>query len=238
VEFFNVSKDDMLASETSLHWPRLVLDNRALFDRYIHTAHAVGVSLLSILAVKIGLPHTAFSKLHRIDRPSGDHVRMTRGPPRVSPDKPEIQTPGHTDFGSITILFNWLGGLQIWSESSRGDYANVVDPATRNRGGGQWLWVAPRPGHAIVNLGDAMVKFTNGVFCSGRHRVVPAPGEQGVFPRYSIVYFVRPEDDVVLKPLHASGIPGSDGLEDEEEEITAKDWIRRQAKGLGTRLAD
>ena len=219
----------MLASERSSKWPRLILDNRALLVRYMRAAHSTGVCLLSILGTRIGLPRTAFSNLHRIHRPSGDHVRMTRGPPRISADKPEIQTPGHTDFGSITILFNWLGGLQVWSESSRGNYANVVDPDTS--AGGQWLWVHPKLGHAIVNLGDAVVKFTNGVLCSGRHRVVPAPGEQGAFPRYSIVYFVRPEDDVILKQLKAGGIPDAKGPEE-------RDYSERLDYKTGQRVGD
>lgn len=42
--------------------------------------------------------------------------------------------------------------------------------------------------------------------------------------RYSLVYFARPEDDVVLKRLESPVIPPlAEG--DEEEEINAKDWI-------------
>lgn len=66
---------------------------------------------------------------------------------------------------------------------------------------------------AIINLGDTAVKFSNGIFCSGRHRVVPAPGEQGLWPRYSVVYFVRPEDKCKLVHLRGPGIP--DGPEEE-----------------------
>lgn len=150
----------------------------------------------------------------------------------------EIQTPGHCDFGTITILFNWLGGLQVWSDPSRGNFENIVDPESNAGSNGEsekprWLWVQPPPAnHAIVNLGDASVKWTHGVLCSGRHRVVPAPGAQGTFDRYSVVYFVRPEDDVVLKRLEAPGIPKLEaGVK--EEDITAKEWIIKQALGLG-----
>lgn len=122
---------------------------------------------------------------------------------------------------------NWLGGLQVWSESSRS--AGPLEPDTP----GHWLWVAPKPGCAIVNLGDAAVKFTNGVLCSGRHRVVPAPGEQGMLPRYSVVYFVRPVDKCRLKTLKGSGVP--EAGDEEEEGIEAKEWIAQQALGLGTK---
>jgi isopenicillin N synthase-like dioxygenase len=76
---------------------------------------------------------------------------------------PEIQTPSHTDFGSITLLMNWLGGLQVWSESAR--KAGPLEPDSE----GEWLWVKPKKGCAIINLGDAMVRFTNGALCSGRY---------------------------------------------------------------------
>ena len=126
---------------------------------------------------------------------------------------------------------NWLGGLQVWSDSARS--AGPLEPDTP----GHWLWVKPKSGCAIVNLGDAAVKFTNGVLCSGRHRVIPSPGEQGKWPRYSIVYFVRPEDDCQLKVLKGHGIPELDGGK-EDAGMNARDWIMQQARGLGTQIAD
>jgi len=202
-----------------------------------------------VLAARLGLPPDALASHHRLGRPSGDHVRLTRGPPRRAPGRPEIQTPGHTDFGTVTVLFNWLGGLQVWSVPSRGEtgFANVVDPTAAAGGGGGggggaveaahdgWLWVVPPPpGCAVVNLGDAAVKLSGGVLCSGRHRVVPAPGEQGLLPRYSVVYFVRPNDDIILRRLKAPGIP--DGGKKDEDGITAKEWIIRQSAALGNTI--
>jgi len=226
----------MLGTTSHLSWPRPVLDAQPLLARYMTAAHRTGLRILSVLGARLGLPAGALAEHHRLERESGDHVRLTRGPPRRSADLPEIQTPGHTDFGTVTILFNWLGGLQVWSDPSRGEtgFTNVIDPAGHG-GPAEWLWVVPPPpGRAIVNLGDAAVKLTGGVFCSGRHRVVPAPGEQGANPRYSIVYFVRPNDDTVLKTLKASGIP--DGGDGEGDAITAKEWIIQQSAALGNTI--
>lgn len=44
---------------------------------------------------------------------------------------------------------------------------------------GGWCYVRPLPGHAIVNLGDALVKFSKGGVRSSVHRVVKPPGRQG-----------------------------------------------------------
>lgn len=241
--FFNIAKDAILDNTNRWPLPQVVLQQKPLLARYMRDAHRTGLKIMSVLATNLGLPPDGFDRYHRITKESGDHVRLTHGPPRKTLNMSEIQTPGHCDFGTITILFNWLGGLQVWSDPSRGNFENIVDPESNAGSNGEsekprWLWVQPPPpNHAIVNLGDASVKWTNGVFCSGRHRVVPAPGEQGKFDRYSVVYFVRPEDDAVLKRLEAPGIPQLDAGK-EEEYITAKDWIIKQAQGLGQSIAN
>jgi len=116
---------------------------------------------------------------------------------------------------------NWLGGLQMESPST----ASSATPT--------WLWVPPKPGHAVINLGDASVKFTNSVLKSGRHRVVPPPREQAGFARYSVVYFVRPEDDSRLRVLEGKGVPKEE--DGEGEGVLAKEWIYQQTLKLGVR---
>ncbi|KAK8001541.1 Clavaminate synthase-like protein [Apiospora marii] len=232
-EFFNVAKDDMTAPcadpadmpRRGASWPSTILEQRDLFAGYMRAAHGVGMLILGLLVDKLGVDPQEIWNRHRLGELAGDHVRITRGPPREKEEMPEIQTPSHTDFGTITILMNWLGGLQVWSESSRSAQLTDGQPDVP----GEWLWVVPKPGCAIINLGDAAVKFTNGVFCSGRHR--------GKFPRYSVVYFVRPEDDVVMETLEGEGIPKPPQAEkDKEERLTASEWIYRQAMGLGTQF--
>lgn len=120
----------------------------------------------------------------------------------------------HTDFGSLTLLFNRIGGLQILPPGT--------DP--------EWIYVKPLPGHCIVNLGDAMTKLTNGLLRSNIHRVVAPPGKQAECTRYSVVYFARPEDDVVLRTLESEIIPKRE--EKPEDEMSAKEWILLQALKL------
>ncbi|KAI2605614.1 putative oxidoreductase [Hypoxylon sp. NC1633] len=231
-EFFNVSKNDMIVPEDRMcrAWPSEVLDAKPLFDAYVKSAHGVGMTILTILAERLGVDPSEITNRHRIEELSGDHVRITRGPPRHMEEMPEIQTPSHTDFGTVTILMNWLGGLQVWSESSRTAQVGNLHPDLP----GEWLWVKPKKGCAIVNLGDAAVTFSSGILCSGRHRVIPSPGAQGQWPRYSIVYFVRPEDKCPMRQLRGKGIP--DGPEEEGEALTATEWIYKQSAALGNRF--
>lgn len=88
-----------------------------------------------------------------------------------------------------------------------------------------WTYIRPLLLHAIINLGDALVKFSNGMLRSNVHRVVAPPGSQGAETRWSLVYFCRPADQVVLRSL-----VGGEG-DGEEEEVTAKEWVLRRALG-------
>lgn len=83
-----------------------------------------------------------------------------------------------------------------------------------------------------------MVKFTNGLLRSNIHRVVAPPGEQGDFTRFSLVYFCRPADEVLLRRLEGSDrIPQlGDGVE--EEVVCSRDWIIRRALGNRVRVPD
>lgn len=98
----------------------------------------------------------------------------------------------HTDLGSVTLVWNVLGGLQILPPGST-DYETG------------WQFVKPLSGCAMVNMGDAMVKFSDGIVRSNLHRVAYALGEQAMCDRYSLIYFSRPEDDVVIEPLVTAG---------------------------------
>lgn len=185
-EFFNVSKDHMHGVAESRTYPDEVMSRKDLFQAFTKNAHEVGMVVLRVLADQLALPSDTFTSRNIFTEESGDHCRLTRKFAHVS-DTQAIGLPSHTDFGSITVLFNWLGGLQIQSH----------DPARH----GEWAYVKPLPGHAIINLGDAMVTFTNGLLKSAKHRVVPAPGEQVHVDRYSIVYFVRPHNSVLMEPV-------------------------------------
>ncbi|GAB1311252.1 Fe2OG dioxygenase domain-containing protein [Madurella fahalii] len=225
-EFFNISKDHMHGVAPSRSYPPQIGRQRPLLQSFTRHGHECGMAVLRTLAQQLGLQPDEFTRLNLFDRPSGDHCRLTRKTPHSSDAAKAIGLPSHTDFGSVTVLFNWLGGLQIESR-------------TEGRMG-EWEWVKPVPGHAIINLGDAMVTFTNGDLKSAKHRVVPSPGEQGSLDRYSVVYFVRPNNDVLMKPLEKFNkdsvvkVAGkfSEGR-DGDEALTAGEWVVQRAIQLG-----
>lgn len=97
-EFFNVSKNDMIVPDAEMRrqWPSVILENKPLLKTYATTAHSVGLQILGILATKLGIDPEEISQRHKIEKLAGDHIRMTRGPPRKTAEMPEIQTPSHT----------------------------------------------------------------------------------------------------------------------------------------------
>jgi isopenicillin N synthase-like dioxygenase len=191
--------------------PDVFFASRPLLKSFMAFTHSIVTLVLDLLNDHLELPPNTLRNVHRLEGVSGDQVRFVKAPPQP-PDDRRTALGEHTDFGSITVLFNRLGGLQ------------VLPPGKD----AQWCYVKPLPGHAIVNLGDAMVKFTNGLLRSNIHRVVSPPGSQAEHTRYSLVYFSRPEDDVFLKRLESKKIPPLPEGE-EEEEIMSKDWILRRA---------
>jgi isopenicillin N synthase-like dioxygenase len=112
----------------------------------------------------------------------------------------------HTDFGTITLLANVLGGLQILTP---GNAATDKDA---------WLYVRPQPGTLIVNLGDAMVQWTEGLLRSNVHRISFAPELQRFADRYSLAILIRPEREASMR-----GLTGSSG-DDKERGLTAWEW--------------
>lgn len=129
VEFFNVAKDDIVAlaegrePPTGIQYPaQLVSFEGGLLhlDDFVRNAHPIGMRVLKILAEKLGMSYEEIAERHRFDARSGDDARLTYAPglkeeghERLKEEEIPITTWEHTDYGSLTILFNWLGGLQI-----------------------------------------------------------------------------------------------------------------------------
>ncbi|MCJ1405046.1 hypothetical protein MMC11_008272 [Xylographa trunciseda] len=219
-EFYNVSKDDLLALSPPLPAPSILAHNRPLLSSYIHSSHSILSLLLTHLNQHLHLPPGTLTSLHRLTAPSGDQVRLLKAPPQ-DPSAAQPALGAHTDFGSLTLLFNRVGGLQVLPPPS---------PASPDQPP-EWLFVRPLPGCAIVNLGDAMAKFTGGLLRSNVHRVVPAPGAQATVPKYSVVYFSRPEDQVLLRRLGGGDVIPELEPGDTEEAVPSREWVLRRALG-------
>ena len=87
----------------------------------------------------------------------------------------------HTDYGFITILAqDTIFGLEI----------RLPD--------GGWMPVPYVPGALIINIGDALARWTNDVFNSTPHRVISPLSGIG---RYSVAMFFDPDIDARIRCL-------------------------------------
>lgn len=101
----------------------------------------------------------------------------------------------HTDSGTLSVLFVSDWGLQVYS--SKHD---------------RWESVPPRAGCAIVNVGDSL-RFLSGLrLKSSLHRVVPLRQREATGPRYSIAFFLRPNNDATFTDAEGTPWTGSEFL--------------------------
>ncbi|OCK85601.1 Clavaminate synthase-like protein [Lepidopterella palustris CBS 459.81] len=249
-EFYNISKNSTLSlpGYSSLPEPAVLIPHNPLLARFTTTSHALCTLLLTLLSPRLGLPPNYLPTLHRLSALSGDQIRFVRTPPQPAEEAPKPALGAHTDFGSVTILFNRVGGLQVQLphgvKPEFGGGMEMDDEAFRTwqserfPGMDRWAYVRPLPGHAIVNLGDALALFSAGILRSNIHRVVPPPGAQGGCERFSLVYFSRPEDGVLLRALREGSVVDevvkvreARGKWREEEAVRSEDWVLRRALG-------
>lgn len=102
------------------------------------------------------------------------------------PDSTSIRAGAHSDYGSVTLLFRLPGqaGLEVLQHDNKWAAVPVnPDPSS----------LAEPP--ILVNIGDLLSFWTNGMLKSTVHRVTFSGGEA----RYSMAYFCHPLDDVKLE---------------------------------------
>jgi isopenicillin N synthase-like dioxygenase len=99
--------------------------------------------------------------------------------PPTAPDDLYGSAP-HTDFGFITLLAqDDVGGLEVQSPD------------------GAWLNVPPKAETFVMNVGQMLHQWSNGVLRATPHRVINRSGRE----RYSVPFFFDPNVATVISPL-------------------------------------
>jgi isopenicillin N synthase-like dioxygenase len=62
---------------------------------------------------------------------------------------------------------------------------------------GNWIWAKPIPGTFVVNIGDMLKIWTNGLYQSTLHRVMNDDSKY----RVSVPFFYEPNFDALVEPL-------------------------------------
>ncbi len=119
------------------------------------------------------------SRLHPAFECPTTWLRLLHYPPQP-PAKDLYGSAPHTDFGCLTLLAqDDVAGLQVKTPE------------------GSWLNIEPDSNALIVNVGDMLHRWSNGILKSTPHRVINLSGRE----RYSCAFFFDPYVESVIAPL-------------------------------------
>ncbi|KAI0188237.1 oxidoreductase [Astrocystis sublimbata] len=188
-EWFNLGQDGLMGTIDLQPVPDSIRANLPLYKSFLEHGQDIIRLVCQTLALQLDLPIDSFTALQRPTELSGTAIRMIKA--YACPSEEDLRTSmvHHSDIGTITLLANVLGGLQI------------LAPKRSPRDEGAWLWVRPQPGCLIVNLGDAMTEWSGGLLRSNVHRIRYPPGDQRFHDRYSLAILARAERNASMKSL-------------------------------------
>ncbi|KAL4881116.1 oxidoreductase [Aspergillus karnatakaensis] len=216
---YSLSQDEVLEnSSIQRSHPDVITRKQAQIRSYIEHSHAVLTEIQTKLSMRMGIDPQILKKLNPLDQQSDTVVRLLWTPAQPTPDHNRVTFGGHTDIGTMTILFNIAGGLQVLPAGSENTWQN-------------WRYVKPEVGCAVVNIGDTMVEWTGGLLRSSLHRVVTPPGEQAGVARRSVAYLVRAKQDASLRRVKGGIIPELEPGE-EEETRSASEWYAWRSQNI------
>ncbi|KAH7872665.1 gibberellin 2-oxidase [Lentinula edodes] len=174
--------------------------------------------LFILFAIILELPEDYFVQRHDYDKPSEDHLRYMIYHPRPAEDDAKIGgqwSAGHTDFGSMTLLFSQsVAALQIRTPNN------------------EWKWVKHIPGGITCNAADTLSFLTKGYIKSTVHRVMRPPPDQANLERLGLFYFVRPGDDVPMVPAPSPVLIREGYLSEDEAKLASEGQISDAVKGF------
>ncbi|KAG6029644.1 hypothetical protein E4U41_000297 [Claviceps citrina] len=225
--------------------PPTILADEARISAFADLCRALCLKILTLLGHGLQVD-TFFSSAHfRSPSGSGSILRFLRYPaPCTTAHAPgDVRAGAHSDYGSITLLFRLRGqaGLEVLGRDNRWAAVPVVPPGTEED---------PSP-PILVNIGDLLSYWTNGLFRSTVHRVVfpdgddaalrgdtgGVVGETSALPRYSIAYFCHPMDGALLEPVPSERVRAfvlpDEGLDDD---ANANPYARRKVLTAGEHL--
>lgn len=223
--------------------PELFQQHKQTLLDFQQACHDLCRRILRHFAVALDIPEDWFTSRHDQSKgPSGTVFRMLYYPQATDKEEREIdiRAGAHSDYGSITCLFQLPGqpGLEILTPD--GTWAAVpVDPEAHTPSHARAFAGSQDGSRALpilVNIGDLLEDWTGGLLKSTKHRVVFPKEDAG--DRYSMAYFCHPLDDALLESVpsiiveeHARG-KGRDGgsavAREDGRTITARDHLMQR----------
>ena len=167
-------------------WPPALPEMAEIMHRYYDALAGLASRLLSLMAVGLGMGPDTFES--SIDRHTSA-LRLLHYP-HVDPatiEPGQLRAGSHSDYGTLTLLRqdDAPGGLEVLG----------VDNT--------WHGVPATEGAYVVNIGDALERWTNGRWRSTLHRVQVPPDAETNTERFSIAFFHNANWDAQIDCLEA-----------------------------------
>ncbi|MPS28317.1 MAG: isopenicillin N synthase family oxygenase [Alcaligenaceae bacterium] len=158
-------------------WPASLPGLRTAMLDYFRDMSALSQTFLRMFAAGLDLPPDSFTRYFQNPMMQ---LRIMHYPPQEPTESGDhLGTRPHTDSGAFTFLAqDEVGGLEILS------------PA------GDWITVPPLRGSFVMNIGEMMKIWTDGMYAATPHRVINRYGLE----RYSMPFFATPDFDAVITP--------------------------------------
>ncbi|SDG24743.1 isopenicillin N synthase family dioxygenase [Pseudonocardia oroxyli] len=165
-------------------WPQTPATLQRRVEEYYAAMRGLAATIMRVFALALDLDEQHFAD--KTDR-SPSNLRFNHYPEQErDPEPGQLRAAEHTDYGTLTILKveDAPGGLEV-----------------RDRAG-VWHAVGSVPGAFVVNIGDAMARWTNGRWVSTVHRVVnPSRDETIGSRRLSVPFFHSANHDTVIEAI-------------------------------------
>lgn len=157
-------------------WPDLP-GFREVVTQFDRAVTDLGHRLLRLFSLAVGEESGFFDSFFA---PASTCLRLIHYPPAPATRPDDLYgIHPHTDYGFLTLLVqDDVGGLQV------------------RRPDGSWIDARPEPGTFVLNVGDALARWTNDRFNSTPHRVINASADRD---RYSIAMFFDPNVDALIE---------------------------------------
>ncbi|WP_017446472.1 isopenicillin N synthase family dioxygenase [Gayadomonas joobiniege] len=180
-EAFNISTEIRPTALEGNCWPKRYPEFKPQIRKFIERCTYTCDRVLEAFALALELPESFFVKAHDKRQHTFRLLHYPGLPTDFQEEAQQNRAGAHTDYGSITLLFqDQVGGLEVKSRHSG------------------WVKATPIAGSIVVNTGDLMQRWTNDVLKSNLHRV-RQPAESRHQDRYSIAYFCSPNSDFVVE---------------------------------------
>jgi isopenicillin N synthase-like dioxygenase len=169
-------------------WPAGLPQFRVAVTSYFNALQQVAQRMVPVFAEALGLPDDYFDEA--FSNEPYIELRLLHSPPQTDVSDERFNVAPHTDNSFITLLARQhedRPGLAVRLKS------------------GEWFRPPIIDGTLLVNLGNAMRRYSNGRFMSTPHGVI----NEGATDRYSVAFFYSPNPAALVAPVPTSVSPAT-----------------------------